>query len=86
LEDFFDVSIESIELLTIHHKIIDEAVAVEFDFRCKINGNFIIIDMQQWYKPDVVHRFYIYHCINTALQLENLPLKALPWKAVNCEK
>ena len=37
LEDFFEVSIETIELLTIHHKITDDAVAVEFDFRCKID-------------------------------------------------
>lgn len=77
LEDFFDVSIETIELLTIQHKITDDAVAVEFDFRCKIDDQFVIIDMQQWYKPDVVHRFYTYHCINTALQLENLPLKSI---------
>ncbi|MBI4647206.1 MAG: hypothetical protein HY738_11625 [Bacteroidia bacterium] len=33
--------------------------------------------MQQWYKPDIVYRFYTYHCINTALQLENLPLKSI---------
>jgi hypothetical protein len=77
LEDFFDVSIETIELLTIHHKITDDAVAVEFDFRCKIDDHYVIIDMQQWFKPDVVHRFYTYHCINTALQLENLPLKSI---------
>jgi hypothetical protein len=77
LEDFFDVTIETIELLTIHHKITDDAVAVEFDFRCQIEGHYVIIDMQQWFKPDVVHRFYTYHCINTALQLENLPLKSI---------
>ncbi len=78
LEDFFDVVIETIDLLTIHHKITDDAVAVEFDFRCKIDNQLVIIDMQQWYKPDVIHRFYTYHCINTALQLENLPLKSIP--------
>jgi len=83
LEDFFDVTIETIELLTIQHKITDDAVAVEFDFRCKIEGQFVIIDMQQWYKPDIVHRFYTYHCINTVLQLENLPLKSI---ATNSEK
>jgi hypothetical protein len=69
LEDFFDISIESIELLTQKHKITDDAVAVEFDFRCKIKGHHIIIDMQQWFKPDIVNRFYVYHTINTALQL-----------------
>ena len=52
------------------------ASAVEFDFRCKIDNRYVIIDMQQWYKPDIVHRFYFYHFINTALQLEGLPLKS----------
>ena len=80
LEDFFEITIETIELLTIQHKITDDAVAVEFDFRCKIDNNFVIIDMQQWYKSDVVHRFYTYHCINTALQLEKLPLKSIPFE------
>jgi len=75
LEDFFDISIESIELLTQKHKITDDAVAVEFDFRCKIKGHHIIIDMQQWFKPDIVNRFYVYHTINTALQLEEMPNK-----------
>lgn len=75
LEDFFDFQIESIELLTQKHKITDDAVAVEFDFRCKIKGHHIIIDMQQWYKPDIVNRFYVYHTVNTALQLEEMPNK-----------
>ncbi|MBI4647350.1 MAG: hypothetical protein HY738_12385 [Bacteroidia bacterium] len=43
LEDFFDVQIETIELFTIHHKITDDATAVEFDFRCKIDEQFVII-------------------------------------------
>ena len=77
LEDFFDITIEEIELLTQKHKITDDAVAVEFDFRCKINGNYVIIDMQQWFKPDIVNRFYVYHCINTALQLEEMPVKSI---------
>jgi hypothetical protein len=77
LEDFFDTRIDSIELLTTQHKLTDDAVAVEFDFRCRIGEQFVIIDMQQWYKPDIVHRFYTYHCINTALQLENMPLKSM---------
>ncbi len=33
--------------------------------------------MQQWHKPDVPHRFYTYHTISTALQLEDLPLKTI---------
>ena len=57
LEDFFDITIETIELLTQKHRITDDAVAVEFDFRCKIQGHFLIIDMQQWYKPDIVTDF-----------------------------
>lgn len=77
LEDFFEVSIEEIEMMTTQHKITDDAMAVEFDFRCKINGQYLIIDMQQWYKPDIVHRFYTYHCINTALQLESIPAKSI---------
>jgi len=76
LEDFFDTQIDSIELLTTHHKLTDDSAAVEFDFRCRIGDQYVIIDMQQWYKPDIVHRFYTYHCINTALQLENMPLKS----------
>ena len=29
--------------------------------------------MQQWYKPDLVQRFYLYHALNSGLQLEQLP-------------
>ncbi|MBI4647927.1 MAG: hypothetical protein HY738_15400, partial [Bacteroidia bacterium] len=46
LEDFFDTDIETIEMLTLRHKITDASTAVEFDFRCKINGQYVIIDMQ----------------------------------------
>lgn len=77
LEDFFDTTIEEIELLPTQHKISDDAAVVEFDYRCKIGGKYVIIDMQQWYKPDIVKRFYVYHCVNTAVQLENMPLKAI---------
>ena len=86
LEDFFDTSIDEIELLTQQHKITDNATAVEFDFRCKMDGRYVIVDMQQWYKPDVVHRFYTYHCINTALQLEKMPLKSIYLEEVKNEK
>jgi len=34
--------------------------------------------MQQWYKPDVVQRFYVYHTANTVLQLEDMKTKILP--------
>ncbi len=83
LEDFFDKKIESIELLSTQHKITDDSSAVEFDFRCKIDDEFVIIDMQQWYKPDIIQRFYVYHAINTALQLEKLPVKNFLAKTSN---
>ena len=74
LEDFFDTRIESIELLTTYHKLTDDSAAVEFDFRCRIGEQFVIIDMQQWYKPDIVHRFYTYHCIKTETQRNGQPI------------
>lgn len=78
LEDFLDVEIEEITLLERTHLLTNSAMKVEVDFRCKIAGSYIIIDMQQWYKPDVVRRFYLYHCASTALQLSDLPEKKLP--------
>jgi hypothetical protein len=72
LEDFFDIKIQKIEITNTAYKITDDAVAVVFDYRCKINGQYIIIDMQQWYKTDVIKRFYVYHTLNTAVQLETL--------------
>ncbi len=79
LEDFFDIEIEEIEPLATKHKITDNATAVEFDFRCKIKDSYyIIIDMQQWYKTDIIKRFYAYHSLNTVLQLEQMPDKSLP--------
>ena len=78
LEDFLGVTIESIEFLERKHKVTDGSAAVEFDFRCKIDGQFVIIDMQQWYKADVVKRFYVYHAVNSALQLETLPKREYP--------
>jgi hypothetical protein len=77
LEDFFDIEIEEIEMLATKHKITDNASAVEFDFRCKINGSYIIIDMQQWFKTDIIKRFYLYHSMNTVLQLEKMPDKSI---------
>ena len=77
LEDFFDVEIAEMELLPTKHKITDDATAVEFDFRCKIGDNFVIIDMQQWFKTDIVKRFYMYHSMNTVLQLEKMPDKSI---------
>lgn len=78
LEDFLDVQIQKIEILEQNHFLTDDASRVEFDFRCTIDGMDIIIDMQQWYKTDVVKRFYTYHCAGTVLQLERVPDKKLP--------
>ena len=77
IEDFLNKELESIEQLKSKHTITDDAVFVEFDFRCKIDNNYVIIDMQQWYKMDIVQRFFIYHALNTGLQLEDLPKKWL---------
>lgn len=77
LEDFLGISIEEIMLLPTKAKITDSAMAVEFDFRCRINGQYVVIDMQQWFKVDVVKRFYLYHTLGTALQAETLPMKQL---------
>ncbi|MEA3443202.1 MAG: hypothetical protein U9R19_00595 [Bacteroidota bacterium] len=77
LEDFLDVEIQEITPLVVKHKVTDDSRTVEFDFRCKIADAYVIIDMQQWYKPDIIYRFYIYHTLNTALQLENLPIKEI---------
>jgi hypothetical protein len=78
LEDFLSVEIEEIELLPRKNKITDDSAFVEFDFRCKIKGKYVIIDMQQWYKQDVVKRFYLYFCNNTSLQLERIKIVNTP--------
>jgi len=77
LEDFLDTEIESITILKDKHAITDDAAFVELDFRCKIKGRYIIIDMQQWYKSDVAQRFYLYHALKTGLQLETLPKRKI---------
>ncbi len=77
LEDFLEVEIEEFEILKDKHKVTDDSAAVEFDFRCKIEGSYVIIDMQQWYKRDIVQRFFVYHSLNTCLQLEDIPRKNL---------
>ena len=77
LEDFLDIKIDHIELLKQRHRITDDAARIEFDFRCTIGDADIIVDMQQWYKTDVVQRFYTYHAAGTVLQLEKMPDKKL---------
>jgi hypothetical protein len=76
LEDLLNVTITDIKMLTIENKLTDDAVSVKFDFRCKIRGQYVVIEMQQKYKVDVIKRFYMYHAVSTALQLETLkPVK-----------
>lgn len=77
LEDFLGITIQSIEFLPTKKVVTDDARYVEFDFRCKIDDHYVIVDMQQWYKPDVIQRFYLYHALNSALQLEGLPKKTI---------
>ena len=83
LEDFLGVEIEEIKPLERAKYLTDESAKIEVDFRCKIKGSYIIIEMQQWYKPDVVRRFYLYHCASTTLQLETLAEKKIEIKNKN---
>ena len=69
-EDFLNVTIEEIELLQTTHKLTDKSTIIKFDFRCKIDEEYAIIEMQQGYHTDVVKRFYTYHSVSNALQLE----------------
>ena len=75
LEDFLEVEIGEFEMLKGKHRVTDNSSLVEFDFRCKIDNAYVIIDMQQWYKRDVSQRFYLYHALSTGLQLEKIPEK-----------
>ena len=77
LEDFLGVKIDEIEKIETVYKVTDDSAIVAFDYRCKINGHYVIIDMQQWYKFDVVKRFYIYHSLSSVLQLETIKVKSL---------
>jgi hypothetical protein len=72
LQDFLGIIITELVVLGIEHKLSDDAVIVKFDYRCKIDGKYVIIEMQQQYKKDVIKRFYLYHCLDTSLQLETL--------------
>ena len=80
LEDFLDIKIDEIELLDRKNLITDDSKSVKFDFRCKIENKHIVIEMQQWYKPDIIQRFLLYHSLNISLQLEDLPTKNIKIK------
>ncbi len=78
LEDFLDIKIEKLEFLPQKHSVTNDAQIVEFDFHCKTANERFIIEMQQWYKHDIVQRFYVYHALGAALQLEDMPKKIIP--------
>ena len=75
LEDFLEVDITSIEYLESTQRFTDRAAIVEFDFRVKIDDQFIIVDMQQWYKPDVAQRFFFITHSTPAHSLKPYPRK-----------
>jgi hypothetical protein len=81
LEDFLETNITEFEMLKSKQRVTDDAALVEFDFRCKIDNSFVILDMQQWYKRDVSKRFYLYHALNAGLQLEQLPSKRVLYES-----
>jgi Trp operon repressor len=70
LEDMLNIKIQSIELLERDNKITDAASVVRFDFRCRIDDQDVIIEVQQDNFNYLVKRFYLYHCLSTSLQLE----------------
>ena len=81
LEDFLETGINEFEMLKGRHRVTDDASLVEFDFRCRIQDSVVILDMQQWYKRDVSQRFYLYHTLNTGLQLEELSDKRVIYES-----
>jgi hypothetical protein len=72
MEDMLGVKITEIIKMDTDHRMTNNAALVRFDYRCKINDQYVIIEMQQGYKKNVVKRFFLYHCLNTALQLETI--------------
>ena len=86
LEDFLDITILELTPLSDTKNITDNARTVEFDFRCKTSEGNYIIEMQQWYKRDVVQRFYVYHAVGAALQLEDMPKKSIPLQSGESRK
>ena len=79
LEDFLDIDIQDIELFERDRdKLTEDSKIVKFDYRCKVNENkHVIIEMQQWYKADIVQRFFLYFAMNISLQLANMPEKTI---------
>ncbi len=79
LEDFLGIDIKDINIFERESdKLTDASKVVKFDYRCQIDKEEnVIIEMQQWYKADIVQRFLIYHALNISLQLENMPEKTI---------
>ncbi len=63
IEDFLNIEIQHIEKLDTDKRLSDNSDEVRFDFRCKIDGKHVVIEMQQWDKPDIVQRFFLYFCV-----------------------
>ncbi len=79
LEDFLGINIKEIDIFERESdKLTDASKVVKFDYRCQIDKEEnVIIEMQQWYKADIVQRFLLYHALNISLQLENMPEKTI---------
>lgn len=71
-EDLFDITIEEIKPVRIVYKLTDKAMRVKFDYRCKVDGEYIIFEMQQRYPKDSIKRFYTYTCVGNVVQLEDI--------------
>ena len=72
IENLLDIVIQEIELIETDFKVTDKSATVKFDFRCKVNDDYIIIEMQRGYPLDVVKRFYLYFAMGTAIQMEDV--------------
>lgn len=72
LEDFLNIKIKSIKPTNTKYKLTDKAYQTEFDFRCRADEEYGVVEMQRGYRKDTPKRFYTYGCISNALQLEDL--------------
>lgn len=75
LEDFLETNITKIEMLKGKYRVTNNASLVEFDFRCKIDNTYVILDMQQWYKRDITQRFYLYNAPQYRLAIRTFTFK-----------
>lgn len=75
LEDILGVTITELKPLPVEYKLTHKAYRIKYDYLCKINGYYVIVEMQQGHLQDVVKRFYLYHGVGVAVQLEDLPVR-----------